>query len=141
MRHALTTSVAGACALALAASATAFARAGDRTFTSTYPVASQLCERAREGSLPTKLEGNRTAVITACDTLENAFGPLVSTVDAAESAFLQTLSTQRGLVAAACPRPVTDTAGCQAARETRTTTDAAALLTRSAAGHAVSRLG
>src|SRR5579883_1891271 len=98
MRRGFTVGIAGACALALAASGTAFARAGDRTFVETYPVASALCAKARADTLPPKLATHRAAVLAACDTLQNAFGPLVTTVDNAEATYLQTIATQRSLV-------------------------------------------
>ena len=118
-----------AVAVSLTLTASAFARAGDRTFADTYPVASALCVKAHAGTLGSKLEPNAAAVITACDTLENAFPPLVSTVDGAEATELSTLSAQNAAVATACPKPVTDPAACRGARETRRSTDAAARLT------------
>jgi hypothetical protein len=134
MRRGVIGCIAAACALALAASGTAFARAGDRTMVATYPVATALCAKARTGeALPPRLANARAGVVLACNTLENAFGPLVSTVDAAEAAYLTTVSNQRSIVAAACARPVADRAACQAARITKRGTDAAALLTRKAA--------
>jgi hypothetical protein len=79
--------IAGAAlALTLTVTTSAFARAGDRPFAETYPVASALCVKAHAGTLGSKLVSRQAAaVITACDTLENAYGPLVSTVDAAEA--------------------------------------------------------
>lgn len=109
--------VAGA-AVALAVTASASARIGGRTFGETYPVAFALCTNAHPGTLPAKLQPQAAAVITACETLENAFAPLVSTVDAAESAYLGTVSVQKALVAAACPQPVTDAVACAGARAT-----------------------
>jgi hypothetical protein len=126
--------LAGACALAIAATPAAFARAGDRTMVETYPVATALCAKARTGdALPPRLASARAGVVLACNTLENAFGPLVSTGDAAEAAYLTTVSSQRSIVAAACARPVADVAACRAARITKRGADAAALLTRRAA--------
>jgi hypothetical protein len=118
--------VAGACALTLAASCTAFAHAGGRSFAQTYPVATVLCQRAHANTLPSGLAASRSQVITACNMLENAFGPLVATVDNAESTYLSTIAAQRALVDTACARPVTNHAACQAARATRRSTDAAA---------------
>lgn len=123
--------VLGAVAVAsLAVSSSALARAGDRSVDQTYPVATTLCARAHAGTLPPKLAPQAAAVISACDTLVNAFAPLQSAVDAAEAAFLTTVSQQKALVAAACPRPVSDHAACHAARETKRTTIAAARSTR-----------
>lgn len=121
---------AAACALPLVSAGSASARAGERSAAETYPAATALCERARGGTLPPRLTGSATQVIAACDTLQNAFGPLVTTVDSAESTYLGVLSTQRGLVSTACARPVSDRATCITARETRRSTDASARATR-----------
>ncbi len=113
----------------LTVTASALARAGDRTAAQTYPVATALCVNARAGTLARRLEPGAAKVIIACDTLANAFGPLVSTVDGAEAQFLSTVSNKKSLVAAACPRPVKDHAACAAVRATAHTTNAAARVT------------
>ena len=129
-----TLGIAGATvALALTVTTSAFARAGDRPFAQTYPVASALCVKAHAGTLGSKLEPQAAAVITACDTLENAYGPLVSTVDAAEATYLSVVSKQKGLVTAACPKPVTNQSACAAARATAKSTIATARSTEQAA--------
>lgn len=128
--------VLAATAATLAVTASASARAGDRSLTQTYPVATVLCVKAHTGTLPAALAPQVSAVIAACDALENPFPGLVSTVDAAEATMLDTLSAQRALVAAACPRPVTDKAACMAARATAKSTDAAARDTEQAAASA-----
>ena len=127
-RHFLIT-VGTAVAVSLTMSAGAMARAGDRTVVETYPVATALCVKAHTAVLPTKLAPKSAQVIAACNTLENAFVPLVSTVDGAEAAYLSTVANQKALVAAACPRPVTDKAACLAARTTARTTDGTARMT------------
>lgn len=124
---------AAACALPLVSAGTASARAGERSVSETYPVATALCERAHAGTLPPRLTANAAQVITACNALDNGFGPLVIAVDNAESAYLAVLATQRGLVNTACEKPVNDRATCITARETARTTDAAARATRIAA--------
>ena len=84
MRRGLIACISGAAALMLAASGSAFARAGERTLAETYPVATVVCAKARTGApLPPRLTGARAGVVLAFNTLENAFGPLVCTVDAA----------------------------------------------------------
>jgi hypothetical protein len=103
-------------AASLLASSSAFARAGDRSVDETYPVATTVCAKAHAGTLPPRLAPQAVAVMGACDTLENGFRPLVASVDAAESQYLTTVSTQKGLVAAVCTRPVSDHAACTAAR-------------------------
>jgi hypothetical protein len=103
-------------AASLAASSTAFARAGDRTVDQTYPVATALCAKAHSAMLPPRLAPQASAVIAACDTLENAFPPLVATVDAAEAQYLSAVSAQKGQITATCTRPVSDHAACRSAR-------------------------
>ena len=133
MRRMLIGSTATACALLLLTAGGAFARPGNRTAAQTYPVASALCVRAHTGTLPHRLAASRTAVRAACDTLLNDYGPLVATVDAAESTLLSTLSTQKGLFAAACPKPVVNHDACQAARASALSVDGAARTTEIAA--------
>jgi hypothetical protein len=121
---------AAACALPLVSASSAAARAGERSVSDTYPVATALCERARAGTLPPRLSASGPQVIAACNTLDNVFGPLVTAVDNAESTYLGVLATERGLVSAACEKPVSVHATCITARETARTTDAAARATR-----------
>lgn len=133
MRRHMNGCVVAAIAVMLTVTASASARAGDRTLVDTYPVATALCAKAHTSALPPKLESKVASMIVACDTLENAFAPLVVTVDAAEAQFLSTVAGQRALVAAACTKPVKDHAACEAARTTAQTTDPTALATRQAA--------
>src|ERR1700689_4599538 len=123
MYRTITGCVAGACALALTLSGTAFARAGDRTLDETYPVATALCAKASTNTLPVRLAANRTGVLAACYTLENGFGPLVTAVDDAEAAYLATVAAQHSLVTKVCTRPVADPAACPTARGTRMSTE------------------
>jgi hypothetical protein len=122
-----------ACALPLSFAAGASARAGDHTFDQTYPVASAVCVKAHDNTLPPRLTASDTQVIAACDMLANAFGPLVSTVDAAESAYLSTVSTERNDVATPCAKPVVNRTACFDARQAAHSTDATAASTRIAA--------
>jgi len=135
MRRPILGAVLSAIAVSLAVTGSAMARAGDRTLAQTYPAATALCVTAHTGTLPPKLAAHRVTVIAACDTLDNAFAPLVSTVDSAEAAYLSTVAAQKALVAAACPRPVPASAkaACDSARATATSTDADALTTRQGA--------
>lgn len=116
MRRTLPLIAAAVTAASLGVTSSALARAGDRTVDETYPVATAVCVKAHAGTLPPKLVGQQTAVLSACDTLENAFPPLVATVDAAEAQYLSVVSTQKGLASAACTRPVSDHAACVQAR-------------------------
>jgi hypothetical protein len=116
MRRQLLVVVGAVAALALGAAPAALARAGDRTLTDTYPVATALCVKAHANTLPPRLGPQVTAVITACNKLYNGFPPLVTAVDGAESSYLQTVADQKTLVAAACAKPVTNRPACIAAR-------------------------
>jgi hypothetical protein len=119
--------------LTVTVTASAFARAGGRSADQTYPVASALCAKAKAATLPAKLASHVAAVSTACDTLENAFGSLVSMVDAAEATLLSTVSVQKVLVASVCPKSVGTRTACATARATATSTDMAARTTEQAA--------
>ncbi|HEY7967764.1 MAG TPA: hypothetical protein VID68_12100 [Solirubrobacteraceae bacterium] len=120
-------------AVALGAAPAALARAGDRTVTDTYPVATALCVKAHAKTLPPRLARQATAVIAACEKLYNGFPPLVTAVDGAESAYLQTVAGQKTLVATACAKPVTNHPACRTARDTARGTIRAARLTEVAA--------
>lgn len=137
MRRQVLGIVGAAIAVSLTVPGSALARAGDRTFADTYPVASALCVRAaaHPAALGPKLEPNAAAVVAACQTLDNPFLTIVSTVDAAEATLLNTISAQKLLVASACPRPVpaSEKAACEAARATAHTTDTNARTTEQAA--------
>jgi hypothetical protein len=121
--------------VALTVTATAFARAGDRTFAETYPVASALCVKAKAGTLPPKLAtpSASASVTAACETLANPYPTLVSTVDAAEDTLLNTISAEKTAVAKACPKPVTNPSACKTARATAKSTIAAARTTEQTA--------
>lgn len=132
MRRMTVGAAVSAVAVSLTLAGSALATPPSPTFDQTYPVASALCVKAHDGTLPAKLEANRAGVVTACDTLQNAFGPLVSTFDAANATYLNVVATQKGLVAAACPKPVPQSqrAACQAARSTAVSAISAARTAR-----------
>ena len=131
MRRQVLGIVGAAIAVSLTVPGSALARAGDRSFADTYPVASALCVRAaaHPATLGRKLEPNASAVMAACQKLNDPFLGLVSTVDTAEATLLNTISAQKLLVASACPRPVptSEKAACQAARATARSTEQAAV--------------
>jgi hypothetical protein len=105
---------------------------GTLTLAQTYPVATSLCAKATAGTLPPRLQRNRSAVETACTTLADGFTPLVTAVTGAESQYTQTLANASAAVAAACPTPLTaaDRPACHGARVQARLTDAQARLTR-----------
>ena len=105
MRRILIGSTAAACALALVTAGGAFARAGDRTAALTYPVASALCVSAHNDVLPPahrRQDAGARRLRHAAERLRAARRDRRR----AEATLLSTLSTQKGLVSAACPRPV-----------------------------------
>ncbi len=117
----------------LAGASIARAAPGERPFNEVYPVASALCAKAQAGTLAPKLAAKSSAVLAACEALSGAFGPLVSSVTGAETAFSSTVADERALVATACPKPVVDHAACAAARREARGTIRSASLTRRAA--------
>jgi hypothetical protein len=133
MRRQLLVITGAVVAVALGAAPAALARAGDRTVSETYTVATALCAKTQSNTLPPRLASQAAAVTAACNTLSNGFPALVTAVDAAESTFLQTASQQKALVAAACARPVSNHPACRAARTTARGTIRAARLTEGAA--------
>jgi hypothetical protein len=132
MRRITVGATVSAVAVSLTLAASAMATPASRTFDQTYPKASALCVKAHAGTLPTKLEANKAGVIAACDTLSNGFGPLASTFDAADATYLSVVATQKGLVSAACPKPVPSgqRAACMAARSTSVSAISAARTVR-----------
>jgi hypothetical protein len=137
MRRQMLGIVGAAIAVSLTVPGSALARAGDRSFADTYPVASALCVRAaaHPATLGQKLEPNAAAVVMACQALDGPFLGLESTVDTAEATLLNTIAAQKLLVASACPRPVpaSEKAACVMVRGTAHTTDATARSTEQAA--------
>ncbi|GAC1434786.1 MAG: hypothetical protein NVSMB51_02800 [Solirubrobacteraceae bacterium] len=87
----------------------AFAKAGDRSFVQTYPVATKLCARAAANALPKRLRPSTTQVVMACKKLEAAFGPLRASVLSAQSTFASGVAATRAQIRQACakgqPRP------------------------------------
>jgi len=105
---------------------------GTLTLAQTYPVATSLCAKATAGTLPPRLQQNRSGVEGACTTLANGFSPLVIAVTGAESQYAQTLANESATVVAACPTPLTaaERPACHAARVQARLTNAQARLTR-----------
>lgn len=116
------------CALVVAASlafcGAASAKAGDRSFAQTYPVASALCARAAAGQLPRKLAASATQVKAACSKLENAFGPLQTAVQNANVQLQTGVANAKAAIAAACA-PGANRKTCRQTRHTERLTIAA----------------
>jgi len=118
-----------AATIGIAASAGA-ATPGTLTFDQTYPVASQLCAKATAGTLPKRLQASESQVVTACNTLQNAFGPLQTTVTQAEQTFQSAIAAEQTKVAAVCPPAnVSGRPACHSARVAARLADATTRLT------------
>jgi hypothetical protein len=107
------------CAVAVAASlgisGSASAKAGDRSFAQTYPVASALCARVAAGHPPRGLAASVAQVKQACSTLENGFGPLQTAVRNANVQFQTGVQNARAAIAQAC-QPGANRATCRQTR-------------------------
>jgi hypothetical protein len=86
----------------LALAGVASAKAGDRTFAQTYPVASGLCAKAVAGTLPKRLAPQAAQVTAACNTLQSAFGPLQTAVLSAQAQFTAGLAAVKASIQSAC---------------------------------------
>jgi hypothetical protein len=100
----------------LAVPAVASAAPGSRTFQQTYPVASHLCT---VNPLPKTLLSQQAQVTSNCTTLQNAYGPAVSTVQGALTTYSNTVAQARSTVSAACQPTPTTAAGRKACRQAR----------------------
>ena len=105
MRTHLITRIAIAAVLAtLGITGVASAKAGHRTFQQTYPYASALCDKATAGTLPKRLAPQSAQVKVACKMLLSAFGPLQTTVQAAEAKYASDLATVKASIKLACAK-------------------------------------
>lgn len=100
----------------LAVPSAAGARAGDRTFQQTYPVASQLCANVAAGKAK-HLKRFAPQVLADCAVLQNAFNAAHSTVLAARAATAVAITADRAVIAAACPKPLTHRPLCDRTRD------------------------
>jgi hypothetical protein len=93
----------------------ASAKAGDKSFTQTYPYASALCAKVAAGHTPPKLKGSEAKVGQACATLQNAFGPLQAAVQGANAQLQSGVASERAKIKQACLQGAVR-ANCRAAR-------------------------
>jgi hypothetical protein len=110
----------GAVALAatvalLAIPSAASARAGDRTFDETYPVASKLCTEVAAGKRP-RLHRFEARVLADCAALQAGFTVAQSDVLAARTTLGAALAADRAAIATACPPPLVGHVGCERVR-------------------------
>jgi hypothetical protein len=92
------------------------AKAGERTFQQTYPVASKLCTNLAAGGGPKRLRPYATQVGADCTTLKSGFEAAQNAVLAAQTAFTNALAADRAAIAAACTPPVGNRPLCRRTR-------------------------
>src|ERR1700716_2224861 len=90
-----------AATVTLALPAVAGAKAGDRTFQQTYPVASQLCAKVAAGKEGKRLKRFATQVLADCSALQSGFTAAQSTVLAARAALTAQIAADHAAIAAA----------------------------------------
>jgi hypothetical protein len=103
-------------AVMLAFAGVADAKAGERTYQQTYPVASKLCANIAAGAGPKRLRPYSTQVLADCTTLQNGFNGAQSAVLAATSSFESGRTADRAAIAAVCTPPVTNHPLCRTTR-------------------------
>jgi hypothetical protein len=101
-----------ATAVSLASPAAAGARAGDKTFQQTYPVASKLCAKVAAGTERKRLKRFATQVMADCTALQNTFNTATATVLAARTTLSAQIAADRSIVTAACPKPNNQPPAC-----------------------------
>jgi hypothetical protein len=114
---ALTAVLAATTALALPAAAGA--KAGDRTFQKTYPLASSLCARVAANTVGKQTKRVAPAITADCAVLQSSFTTAQSSVLATRAALTPTLTADRAALNGACaPPPGQGQAACQQAHKT-----------------------
>jgi hypothetical protein len=103
-------------AASLAITGAAGAKAGERTFQQTYPVASQLCAKVAAGKGPKRLRPFAGQVAADCATLSSGFTAAQSAVLAAQASFASGLAADRAAIAAVCTPPVKNHPLCRSTR-------------------------
>jgi hypothetical protein len=101
-----------ATAVSLAIPGVAGAKAGDKTFQQTYPLASKVCAKVAAGTESKHLKRFAAQVTADCTTLLTGFTTAQSTVIAARATLTAQIAADRALTAAACPTPHNQPATC-----------------------------
>ncbi|HEV2973387.1 MAG TPA: hypothetical protein VGX69_00135 [Solirubrobacteraceae bacterium] len=92
-----------AATLVLSISGVAAARAGDRSFQQTFPIASPLCARVAANTEGKRLKRFAPRVSADCGALQSTFTAAQTAVLAVRQAVTPQLTADRAAVAAACP--------------------------------------
>jgi hypothetical protein len=101
----------------LAIPGVASAKAGDKTFQQTYPLASKVCANVAAGKAK-RLQKFAPQVLADCAALQNGFTAAQAMVLAARAAIEPQLAADRAALTAACPKPPAKRPLCRHARET-----------------------
>jgi hypothetical protein len=105
-----------ATAALLAIPSAASARAGDRTFPETYPVASKLCTEVATGKRK-RLQRFAPRVLADCALLQTGFAAAQSEVLAARATLGSAIAVDRAAIVAACPAPLVGHPSCERVRD------------------------
>jgi hypothetical protein len=95
----------------------AAAKAGDRSFTKTYPVASKLCQEVAAGKRK-RLKTVAPSILEDCATLEAGFKTATTTVVTARTTLTAQIVADRALIHAACPPPAIGKPACDSVKAT-----------------------
>jgi hypothetical protein len=105
-----------ATAALLAIPSAASARAGDRTYQETYPVASKLCTEVAAGKRP-RLHRFAARIQADCAALQAGFTVAQADVLAARTTLGAAIAADRAAIAAACPPPMVGHPPCERVRD------------------------
>ena len=111
------------------------ARAGDRTFAQTYPVASHLCTEVAAGKRP-RLKKVAATVLADCAALQANFTAAQTAVLATRASIASQVAADAALIKAACPQSQVGKPACENARHSEN----AAISSLHAQGRAAARL-
>lgn len=103
-------------ATALALPAAANAKAGDRNFPQTFPVASRLCTEIAQGVGHKRLRKFAPQILADCAQLEARFNSAHAAVLAAEASLASARATAHVAALAACAGPALHSEACHKAR-------------------------
>jgi hypothetical protein len=96
----------------------AAAKAGDRTFQQTFPVASRLCTEVAAGKRP-HVKSIAPSILEDCATLEANFKTAQTAVLTARATIGAQIASDKALVTAACPPPQVGKPACESVRKTQ----------------------
>jgi len=106
-------------AVALPSVASAGVKAGERTFSQSFPVASKFCERAAAGKERKALVPFAATILADCETLKTNFATAQTTVATTRTTVRAQIAADKAAITAACPTPASTThTACVNARHT-----------------------